>query len=241
MHKYTFKEEKLIDTSDLENHNNIELNNQIYDITSKDFNNWVERSCPYIQVEDDPKAEKSPYLKDEKKDNAKFDSNLSPDLLTLANHWSIQYWPSEDDFSAAMSLSASLHSIVNVNTTATLEELKAKMRTPFRRAISGSIINQAFSSAAELVMLAIHHRWNCIKITEGTEFVKWAVWAVASENKINVINYEPTEKQKKKHIELNLLSMIFIHTKTLYQPLTNHLYFQALVMNLSYLTMHKRI
>ena len=47
-------------------------------------------------------------------------------------------------------------------------------------------------------MLAINHRWNCLEILEGTEFVKWAVWAVATENGLNVIGFEPTDKQREK-------------------------------------------
>lgn len=69
----------------------------------------------------------------------------------------------------------------------------------------GTVIKQAFDTAQEMVEI-IKTRWKGgIEIISGSELMKWALWVAAEENKLKLIGYEASEKDKAKRARLNRL------------------------------------
>lgn len=75
----------------------------------------------------------------------------------------------------------------------------------FINAGKGTVIKQAFDTAHEMVEM-IKHRWKGgIEIIAGSDLMKWALWVAAEEQKLKLIGYEASEKEKEKRIRLNRL------------------------------------
>ena len=63
---------------------------------------------------------------------------------------------------------------------------------------SGTIVNQAYLTAQEMVTLAIQKGWAGVEIIAGTAIMQWAAWMAAQDNNFNLIGYEPTKEAKEK-------------------------------------------
>ncbi len=86
-----------------------------------------------------------------------------------------------------------------------LEDLDTKDPDLLKKFVNmgkGTIVNQAFDTAHEMIEL-IKSRWKGgIEIIAGTDLMKWAIWAVAEEYKIKVVGYTATEEDKKKRARI---------------------------------------
>ncbi len=61
----------------------------------------------------------------------------------------------------------------------------------------GTIWNQAFITAIEMVELAHLHGWKGIQIVDGHRLMKRGAWIKASQLGLPVVGFEPTEKDEK--------------------------------------------
>lgn len=80
-------------------------------------------------------------------------------------------------------------------------------RKKFVNAGKGTVINQAFETAQEMVEL-IHSRWKGgIEIIAGSDLMKWALWVAAMDRKMKLIGFEAKEEDEKKRARLNRLKI----------------------------------
>jgi hypothetical protein len=62
----------------------------------------------------------------------------------------------------------------------------------------GTIINQMFLTAIDMINLALYRKWKAVEIVGGHARMKWAAWFQANMHKLKVTGYQPTEKEIKK-------------------------------------------
>ena len=62
----------------------------------------------------------------------------------------------------------------------------------------GTIINQAFLTARQMVQIAMQHGWMVLRIVAGHPVMTWAAWMTADDAGLTVVGYEPTEEDQKK-------------------------------------------
>lgn len=62
----------------------------------------------------------------------------------------------------------------------------------------GTLERQMFVSAGDLVTLVLEQGWHSIRIEQGSPNMKWALWTVATHNKLEVLDYEPDDEGKAK-------------------------------------------
>ena len=60
----------------------------------------------------------------------------------------------------------------------------------------GTIIKQAFDTAEQMVALAKQRNWKAVYIVDGHRRMKWATWVAAQAAGIEVIGFEPNEKER---------------------------------------------
>jgi hypothetical protein len=63
----------------------------------------------------------------------------------------------------------------------------------------GTIVKQMVDTAFAMIDLAIAKKWTGIEIIDGTELMKWAAWAAASEKQFLVEGFAEKEADKKKY------------------------------------------
>lgn len=63
---------------------------------------------------------------------------------------------------------------------------------------SGTVIKQAFDTAAFMVALAHERGWLAFHVVDGHPSMTWAAWVAAQEYGIDVLNYEPSAEDKKR-------------------------------------------
>jgi len=61
----------------------------------------------------------------------------------------------------------------------------------------GTIRNQAFVTASEMVLMGQEHGWDVITIVDGHPLMKRAAWIKATEEGMTVDGFEPTEEDEK--------------------------------------------
>lgn len=66
----------------------------------------------------------------------------------------------------------------------------------------GTLVKQAFDTAAEMVALGKSHGWEAIHILEGNELMEWAAWLISEELGLKVEGYEPARQDKEKRDRL---------------------------------------
>lgn len=153
-------------------------------VTPSDVAYLVSR-CPYIQILNI---------------DATFENYTSVHFVTAKSGWIIQ--DLDDGLCSALGgfLFGGTESF-NIPT-----EIDNELLTKYVNAGKGTIINQAFDTAHEMVEL-IKDRWKGgIEIIAGTELMKWAIWVVAEEYKLKLIGYDATAEDKKKRDRLNRLA-----------------------------------
>jgi hypothetical protein len=62
----------------------------------------------------------------------------------------------------------------------------------------GTIFNQIFDTASDIVSLIMKYGWGGIEIVDGTAFMKAALWAVAKASDVYIEGYTPTEEDEKR-------------------------------------------
>jgi len=69
----------------------------------------------------------------------------------------------------------------------------------------GTIINQMFWTAIDMVNLAIHRKWKGVHIIGGHPRMQWAAWIQAQKHNLTVTGYTPSEEdiQKAKRLDLS--------------------------------------
>lgn len=96
-----------------------------------------------------------------------------PALLELDSGWIAHYWPASSEYPAAMCISAA-----------------ANVVAPLASNGHGTLVAQAFDAAAQLVLLALSHKWSAIQIVGGSRLMQWAAWAVAEYHNLPCYGYE---------------------------------------------------
>ncbi len=66
----------------------------------------------------------------------------------------------------------------------------------------GTLIKQAFDTAADMVALGKSHGWETLYILEGTELMEWAAWVIGEELGLKVEGYEPSRLDEEKKARL---------------------------------------
>ncbi|AAO91248.1 CBU_1754 family Dot/Icm T4SS effector [Coxiella burnetii] len=62
----------------------------------------------------------------------------------------------------------------------------------------GTIVKQAFTTAAEMIALAQKSGWRGVRIIDGHPLMQWAAWMQATDDAFHLEGYEPDEKARKK-------------------------------------------
>jgi hypothetical protein len=63
---------------------------------------------------------------------------------------------------------------------------------------SGTIVNQAYITAQEMVALAIQKGWAGVEVIAGTTLMQWAAWMAAQDRNFSLIGYEPNKEAQDK-------------------------------------------
>lgn len=66
----------------------------------------------------------------------------------------------------------------------------------------GTVINQAFDTAQQMVLLAYEKGWSGIQMVSGTHLMRWSAWIAAADLEMNVIGFEPTTEDEIKRKRL---------------------------------------
>lgn len=66
----------------------------------------------------------------------------------------------------------------------------------------GTILNQAFLTAQEMIAIAIEKGWPGIDLVDGTELMKWAAWMAAEDKNLTLSGFEPTQEDKEKRARI---------------------------------------
>lgn len=62
----------------------------------------------------------------------------------------------------------------------------------------GTLVKQAYDTAAEMVKLAQEFHWQGIKIVDGHPLMMWAAWMQATDDAFSLEGYDPEEKDIEK-------------------------------------------
>lgn len=62
----------------------------------------------------------------------------------------------------------------------------------------GTIVNQAFLTASEMIDIAIEKGWAGAEIIDGHRLMQWAAWVEAKERGFALDGFEPSEKEQEK-------------------------------------------
>lgn len=108
----------------------------------------------------------------------------SPTLIQAETGWVFHYWPANEEFAAAISVSPGLHILNSIHQELDIPPL--------------SIQRQAFETAVELAMIAKKEGWSGMHVLQGSENMRWAAWAAAQYVGIPVHGYEPSEADQKR-------------------------------------------
>lgn len=63
---------------------------------------------------------------------------------------------------------------------------------------SGTIVRQAYETAAQMIQLAQEFGWAGIRIIDGHPLMQWAAWMQASDDEYHLEGFEPTEEDQQK-------------------------------------------
>lgn len=66
----------------------------------------------------------------------------------------------------------------------------------------GTIVNQAFMTAQEMIAIAIEQGWPGAEIIDGTPLMQWAAWMAAEDREYVLRGYEPSRVDKAKRARL---------------------------------------
>jgi hypothetical protein len=62
----------------------------------------------------------------------------------------------------------------------------------------GTIVNQAFMTAQQMIEIAIAKGWPGVEIVNGSPLMQWAAWMAAEDRNLAVTGFEPSEKDKER-------------------------------------------
>ena len=97
----------------------------------------------------------------------------------------MQYWPPLPKLAAAISSSPGSQ-VLSYSDLG--EPVNFKMHY-----ITGSLSKQAFTTAADMVALAVQQGWPGIHIVAGDRHMQWAAWALAEANGLKVLGFDPSK------------------------------------------------
>jgi hypothetical protein len=67
----------------------------------------------------------------------------------------------------------------------------------------GTIIKQTVDTVVDMIKIVLKKGWSGILIINGTPFMKWCSWYLATENHLNVEGFMPSEEEEKKRDRLS--------------------------------------
>lgn len=125
---------------------------------------------------------------------ANFEEGISPSFITAPSGWVVH------DYGDAMSTSPGELMYGDYSWDEQVEKAKKKDEEGGSEegGGQGTIINQAFNTAQEMVFFAIDKGWAGIEIVDGTPLMQWAAWMAAEDREFPILGFEPTEADKEK-------------------------------------------
>lgn len=66
----------------------------------------------------------------------------------------------------------------------------------------GTIVNQAFLTAQEMIEIAIERGWPSAEIIDGTHLMQWAAWMAAENHEYSLSGFEPSRADKAKRARI---------------------------------------
>lgn len=69
----------------------------------------------------------------------------------------------------------------------------------------GTILNQAYLTASQMMAIAIEKGWPGVEIVDGTELMKWAAWMTAEDNNFSLTGYEPSAADRERRLRIRKL------------------------------------
>lgn len=155
-------------------------------ITASDIE-YIASRCPYIQILNI---------------DATFENYTKVQFITAKSGWTIQDLDDGLCSSVGPFLFGGSDEPLNVN-----DSNGCETRKKFVNPGKGTVINQAFETAQEMVEL-VRDRWKGgIEIIAGSDLMKWALWVAAMEHKMKLIGFEAKEADEKKRARLTRLKI----------------------------------
>lgn len=153
-----------------------------WDLRASDIQYLVDH-CPYLQIVDTKVVTDPP---------------VEPSFITLKSGWTLY------DYGNAMSTSPGLYLFGGGDFQVPLAEGEGGggIVNPGK----GTLVNQIYRSAVEMVEIADERAWEGLLIVDGHELMKWAAWLEAYDRGFRIYGYEPTEKDfaKRRRIRRSL-------------------------------------
>ncbi len=163
---------------------NIDINRPV---TPSDVAYLVSR-CPFIQILNI---------------DATFENFTQVRFITAKSGWTIQDLDDGLCTSVGPFLFGGSDAPIITNDDSNVDDMRKK----FVNAGKGTVINQAFETAQEMVEL-VATRWKGgIEIIAGTDLMRWAIWVCAMDRKMKLLGFEPKEEDEKKRARLNRLKI----------------------------------
>ena len=106
-------------------------------------------------------------------------------LYAFDSEWVIHYWVGDAEYSAMM-------------TTSSGDALYGGVEGYDRGMGNGTITNHAAKSAVTMVHYAHLKKWPGVVIGDGTDFLKWTIWAACENYELPCSGFEPNSDDKEK-------------------------------------------
>ena len=109
---------------------------------------------------------------------------------TSITGWLVKYWPADSITPAAVACSPyDPYVSGELDSEMTSSPDSDILTLPSDRSIS----TQCFKTAGEIVLMIIEQGWTGVKIIEGSELMKWCMWAMCRVNGLVCEGYEPND------------------------------------------------
>ena len=82
----------------------------------------------------------------------------------------------------------------------------------------GTIINQAFVTASQMVQLAIERGWMVLRIVDGHPVMKWAAWMTAHDAGLTITGYKPSKEDVAKRERVQRADTDFEKLRSIIRP-----------------------
>lgn len=150
---------------------------------SEKLSQIIEKNWDYIQILVDRVDDQLECLK------PPTDSDYNPHIvMAYDSYWDIQYWVGDDEYPSMITASSGSSLFGGLE-----PDFGEDMLTG-----NGTSIAHAAKAAASIVHYVSLKKWPGIVISDGTNFLSWAIWATADLYGIPVSGFEPSKSDQDK-------------------------------------------